>query len=579
VRDHHPTVSVTVLLCVALALALPLSAADRDDDLPEAEPIGGLSFKDEVEITLVNVAVNVTDEDGDPVTDLQADDFLVTLNGDPREVSNFQLYTEDGYRTWLARRDGPVIIPEGADTEADDSVAEPRPMYITLFIDNENLHPLDRNRVLKRAFTFVRSNLQPPVQMMVCTFENRLKVVQPFTDQPDLVLGAIREQTVRSGGRESRDRSRREILDQIQRYKQDPGAATVSAASTVYGLITGAAEEEINVVSYTMDALRATTGMMAGLPGKKSIVYISNGLPMVAGLDLFYAYANAFDEPTVMSQIARYDQSRRFESLAAAANSQDISFYTISAGGLRAASIGSAETSTPQDPMAASFGAATYTDSLRFLAENTGGRAIVNTNDFGTGFDRITRDLFTYYSIGFPLSVSGGDKVHRLKVELPRHQDYDVRYRRRFVEKSLESQVQDTVMTSLMFPVDDNPLGLEVIAGDAAPASADRWLLPIRIRFPIESLALLPEGEDLVGRAVLFIAARDTEGKQSDLVRQVHEIRLSAADYEQVQADGWRIDSRLLTADGSYTVAIGLMDQITRQSSVITMETFIRSTP
>jgi VWFA-related protein len=574
----HPLWIAPCVLAVITSLLLPVPVPGQGDVASDTAPIGGLSFKDEVEVTVVNIVVNVTDDDGKPVTDLTADDFVVSLNGDAREISNFQLYTEEGYRSWLARRDGPVIIPDEAEDGALAAGNEPRPLYVTLFVDNENLHPLDRNRVLKEAASFVRLNLKPPVQMMVCTFERRLKVVQPFTDDPDLVLAALRDQTVRSGGRESRDRSRRDVLDEIQRYSQDPGSAGVNAAANVWGLITATAEEEINILSYTMDALRATTGMMAGLPGKKSIVYISNGLPMIAGLDLFYAYSSAFDDPSAMSQIARYDQSRRFEGLVSAAISQDISFYTIGAGGLRAASIGSADSNTPRDPMAASFGAETYLDSLRFMAENTGGRAIVSTNDFEAGFQRITRDLFTYYSIGFPLSISGGDKVHRLKVELPNHDDYDIRYRRRFVEKSLESRVQDEVMTALMFPVNDNPLQVELTTGEAAPASADRWMLPVSIWFPIESLALLPEGEDLVGRAVLFIAARDTEGKQSDLVRQVHDVRLPAADYETVQGEGWRIDTRLLTASGSYTIAIGLMDQITRQASVVTMKTSIKDT-
>ena len=99
----------------------------------------------------------------------------------------------------------------------------------------------------------------------------------------------------------------------------------------------------------------------------------------------------------------------------------------------------------------------------------TGGIAIVNTNDFSKAFKRISTDLFTYYSLGYTVSSSGSDRVHYIKVELPNHPKYKIRYRRRYVEKSLETRVQDMVMTSLVFDVDHNPMFVEVTAGNPAP--------------------------------------------------------------------------------------------------------------
>ena len=159
--------------------------------------------------------------------------------------------------------------------------------------------------------------------------------------------------------------------------------------------------------------------------------------------------------------------------------------------------------------------------------------------------------MFTYYSIGYPLQASGQDKVHRVKVKLrddPAFSDYEVRYQPRFVEKSLETRVQDRVVSSLVFEIDENPMGLEVEAGTPAAATADRWLLPARLSFPLSSVALLPEGDDFVARIVLFIAARDTDGKRSDLVRQMHEIRVPTARYEDAQSKN--IQYRHPAADG-----------------------------
>ncbi len=472
----------------------------------------------------------------------------------------------------------PRPTPEPYPTPVQ-SPAQPdeQPVYIVLFIDHENLHPLDRNRVLSRANQFVRDNLHPPVKMMVATFEKSLKIIQPFTDERDLIAQALRAQRMKTGGRISRDQDRKRILEKIQRAKQDPGASQVNDARNVWGLIIGSAEEESVNLMFTLHALRATVSMMAGLPGKKSIVYISNGLPMIAGMELVYAYSNAYNDPSVMTQMSRWDQSRQFQGLTSAANSQGVSFYTIGAGGLKHASVATAEYAGVQDNVAVGAGQENFLDSLRYMASNTGGQAIVNTNDFTKAFDRISADLFTYYSLGYALNVSGGDKVHRIKIELPNHPKYEIRYRRRFVEKSLETRVQDKVITSLLFPIEENPLDITVKAGNPSPASKERWTLPIQVAFPLKQLALLPEGEDYVGRAVLFVAARDRDGGQSDLVRQQHEIRIAATDYKKLEHEKWVISANLLMESGSYTVSVGLMDQVTRQASFDQVKAFIQA--
>jgi hypothetical protein len=217
--------------------------------------------------------------------------------------------------------------------------------------------------------------------------------------------------------------------------------------------------------------------------------------------------------------------------------------------------------------MSSSVGSRNYVDSLRFMADNTGGLAVVNTNDLAKGMQRIRDDLFTYYSLGYTLSTSGADRVHRIEVDLPNHPEYRLRYRRRFVEKSLESRVQDRVMTGLIVELDENPLEIEVETSEPVPATGDRWTLPVRVTFPLSKLALIAEDDDYVGRVVLFVAARDEQGQDSDLQRQEHEVRIPAADYEQAQGERFTLGFALLMREGPQRVAIGIMDQVTRQAA------------
>ena len=225
--------------------------------------------------------------------------------------------------------------------------------------------------------------------------------------------------------------------------------------------------------------------------------------------------------------------------------------------------------------MSASMEHDNYLDSLRFMADETGGVAIFNTNDIRTRLDRVEQDFYTYYSLGYNLQTSGADKVHHIKVTVPDHPEYDIRYRRRFVEKSLASRVQDKVLTGLVIPLDETPLGVIFTTGAQAPASADRWTVPFELSFPLRNIALVPQGDDYVGRVSLFIAARDTRGKQSDVVRQEHEVRVAAADYEEAQGERFTIRASLLMESGAFKVSAGLLDQITRQSSYLTSSVLV----
>jgi hypothetical protein len=97
------------------------------------------------------------------------------------------------------------------------------------------------------------------------------------------------------------------------------------------------------------------------------------------------------------------------------------------------------------------------------------------------------------------------------------------------------------------------------------------------VSFPIETVALIPEGDDYVGRVVLFAAARDTEGKQSDIVRQEHEIRIPAGQYDEARTQRFTVGTNLLMESGSYSLSVGLMDQVTRAASYRTERAVVGS--
>lgn len=560
-----------VMLTVATLLWAATSGLSAETKGPQEEPqpIGGLTFRDEIELTVVNLIVSVTDEDGEAVTDLTIDDFEVYQDGELQPISNFQVYTKEVFEEYV--EGGPDLphLPEPEPTATSD--VEPRPVYLVMYIDQYNLNTLDRNRVLSQMETFVRANVKPPVQMMVVSRLQTPRVVQDFTSDSAKVIDALRGMRKNSTNRAALERDRANLVQMMQSREYNPSNLNdpMHARSKIMNFI----REETTSLQFSLGALREITTMLSGLEGKRAILYISNGLPMVPGLDLFYSYASAYKDDAVLAEAITYDQSRAFEAMVAAANAQDVTFYTIEAGGLRAAGVATAEYTDSEDMRAASIGRQNYLDSLRFMADGTGGIAIIDTNDVRTRLDRVEQDLYTYYSIGYPLMQSGADKVHDIKVRLPDHEGYQVRYRRRMVEKSLETRVQEKVVTGLRLPLDENPMQLELTMGRSAPAAQDRWTVPMRVSFPMRSIALIPEGEDYVGRVVLFVAARDTDGGQSDVVRQEHVVRIPASDVDNVADREFTLETSLLMREGRHAVAIGVLDQVTRQSSYETTRT------
>jgi VWFA-related protein len=568
---------ITTIALVCLSALSVLAQIEEEVELTTPDVVGGLPFAGEIDVSVVNVNVYVTNKQGLAVTDLEADDFVLTQDGTAKSISNFSLFTDEIYRSYYRGQEAPTGQPTptpipGAEALSRDSF---RPIYVVLYFDNDNSRAIDRNRLITQLRPFVREILHPPVQMMVISYNKSYDVLQSFTDDQRDIYDALREVKMTTGGRTELDNARKDILRQFAE-SQRSSRNDVSAMSRAHGMVIGFAEEEANSLQFTLGALRDTVTMLSGLPGKKIIIYVSNGLPMIAGLDLFYAFANTYQESSSITESARYNMNRHFTSLISNANAQDISFYTFGVGGLENPTLSSAELGTAQDTMSASLGMQNYLDPLRYMADTTGGAAIVNTNDFTTGLEKVGQDFFTYYSLGYTLHQSGLDKVHRIKVKLPNHPDYRVRYRQRFVEKSLESRVQDKVVTGLMFPLDDNPMQIMVEIGTQGPAGETRWMVPFKLSFPLRRVALLPTGEDYVGNVTLFLAARKTTGDRSDVVRQNHEIRVKVADYDEAQLKRYTISANLLMEAGTHNIAVGILDPVTHNASFTTTKVTVQ---
>jgi VWFA-related protein len=165
----------------------------------------------------------------------------------------------------------------------------------------------------------------------------------------------------------------------------------------------------------SLAALRAVVGGMAMLPGRKSILYFAEALPLTDAV------------------------KPKFEALIQEANRNNVSFYAVDAAGLRvhseqgrlarnvdlagAQGIGDVQ----RDRGAWTKDIERQSDllssqvSLGRLAKETGGFVIDNTNDLTAGIARMHQERTSYYLLGYePTNTAADGKFRRVNVKVKR---------------------------------------------------------------------------------------------------------------------------------------------------------------
>ena len=525
-------------------------------------------------MTVANLAIFVRDRQGRPVEGLTAEDFRILQDGIEMPISNFAVVSQEEFEAQ------PGVEETGDPVVHAMATTSPliRPAYVVLHFDNENIQPLNRNRVLKRVLTFVDETLVAPVQMMVVSSRRSLEIRQPFTDDPDAVARALQRVAKESGARLIRDAERRKIFRDMERFARDAMRTSYVdllnsvegrlAKATARGQILAYTEEEAGVLKDTLANLHEAVRLVSSMEGRRTIVYVSSGIPMTPGLGLIHEYAATFQDNTIFTRIAQRTFTQQFRSLANSANREDVSLYTIDASGLNPLEGFAAEDSFYVPEATASWvTTSNLQEPLNYMADETGGVAVLNTNDVADGLRSIRDDLFSYYSVGYSISSSGEDTAYRIEVELPGHPDFEIRYRKWLTAKSFDTKIRERVLQTLVRETGHNPMELRLTAGNPEPASGKRWEVPFRLSIPVNSLEMEAEADNLVARVELYFCVRDAKGKQSPTQRRDYEVRIPAAQFEPEREQRYEIMVQLLFREEQHVVAVGLMDRGSRQTS------------
>lgn len=569
-RSRLQPLSVPLLALVGfLALGAPRAAAapqEPDEDTPETfEP-----FFEAVNVEIINIDVWVEDKEGKPVEGLEKQDFLVYRDRGLVEIANF--YAVAGGRPVAPDSDPNAPAPAlptipGLPPSHTELSPEHR-LWLIAYVDNYNVHPTERNRILPDLERFLRRGIEAGARVMVVTYNRSLDMRQPFTDQLGEVTTALA--TIKDDAGLATIRRR----DQASTLRQIDEANSATEALLLARLY---AEEQMNAVEYTVDALGRLIDTLGGLPGRKALVHVSSGVPMLAGEEMFHAVAAKFGVAQAYSEIPRHDTTRQFESLDRRANAHRVSFYTLDAGGLRGFQFGAAEyggfVSTNLRSVLDSVVPENLQAPLRLMAQETGGRAIVNRNEMLPALEEVSQDFRTFYSLGISSVDVDSGRYHELEVKLRNPvRGTTVRHRAGYRSKSLPSRVRERLKSALLYAHQENPLDVEVRWGNAEyQESSKNYILPLSLRVPLRDLALLPIGDGRhEARLQLFVGAAGLDGRLSEIESSPFGLRLDGEHVEAAREESLVHSHRIMLERGRQKVGVAILDVFGGQSAIVT---------
>lgn len=581
---QSPHARVGLAVCALLLLAtLPLSAQDSNPDAAPGSDEQPPLFVDRVDVNVVNVEVFVTDGQGRRVTGLTKDDFEVRQDGQPVELTNFFAVAQPNRVDLELERTNPAAADAAVLTPPSE-LPEEQQLNLLVYVDHFNIRPQNRQRALEQLEGFLEDRMFQGDRVMLMGYDGQLEVAQPFTRDWNEVRRALRDLgKVKTMGPQA-DVERRLALQQIRlaNEENEPSLALDAIRSYVQ-------RQQVDLRRSTA-ALDQTARAMAGLPGRKAVLYVSDGLPQRPGEDLYKFMEEQFSDtvqgpggladPTTFTRASMPaiadDEGKLFNRIIREANANQVTFYTVDArGGAGSAGVGadldSMEVSGSGRFVLEALRTLNYQEPLISMAEATGGSSILNTYELSDAFYRTGVDFDSFYSLGFQAPSTGDGEYHRLQVTVKRP-GLKVRHRNGFVDKAPEMRVADRTLSSLIFGMESNPLGVEVDFGEPQRKGRGAYELPVLVRIPFRDVTLLPSGGMQRGQLRIYLVVKDDKGGVSDMHQFPYPLEVPQAQMAETRKKEIGFARMLRLAPGTPQVAVGVWDELSGTESFIHKE-------
>jgi VWFA-related protein len=381
---------------------------------------------------------------------------------------------------------------------------------LTLLFDTSSMQPEDVQKATDQALKWVDEKMTPADLVAVATIGSSLQVLSDFTSNKEQVHSVLQAFSAADGTAYS-------TVDASTAASDETAANATDDATT-----TDVSAQELDTFNndVRLRALKTLAEAMAPIQQKKAILYFSSGMQR-NGTDNQVELRAAVNA-AVRANVAIYPvDSRGLQAIVPGGSARQ-----GSRGGIGAFS-GSAVTSQFTQ-------LAAQQETLTTLAADTGGTAFLDSNDFGEAFGKVTRDISSYYILGYASTNADKDgRYRRISVRL-KNRDVKVEAREGYyadrdfthtAKGDRELQLQEQL--SMQIPATDVPL---FVTAEYFRMAADRYYVPVAIAVP--GSAVPPPKEKGNDKITLDIAGfiRDERNAPVGRIRDTMTVPPASAD-------------------------------------------------
>jgi VWFA-related protein len=570
---------VRVLLRAAFLSAVAASTSFLAS--AQQQPAPSATFQ--VEVNFVDIDAVVTDERGNFVGDLTKDDFELLDDGKPQEISAFSLVDiplpSAGARP---RADAAVV----SDVKSNAQPISGR-LYV-IVLDDLNVAPLRSKVVVNAARQLVERHFGPNDMAAITYTSGRTDGAQEFTSERALLLAAIdrfQGRKLRSTVIERADHYFQQHLKELEINAPDPDDPDATTGPPQSGTIRGPIGysdmttdpddfERGHRAQQVLGALKRLAELMGGIRGRrKAVVMFSEGID--------YPIYDIFGSPAATTVL----MATR-DAIAAAARA-NVSFFSVDPRGLVGMTSEAIELNAAADAHlgfdAKGLLADMYLsqDSLRTLAEETGGYAAVNSNNVSTALNRIVRLNSTYYVLGYyPKDARRDGRFHKIEVRVKRpglrvsarkgyvspkllsaeQLQQQERERERARGRAGAAQTSNELREILNQPLQRNGLTMAV---QAAPFKSASRQASVAVAIEVDAARLHfseQPNKTFADGIELSLFALDERGRQHGGSFYQFNLALRPDTYERVRGSIVRMNPRIALPPGRYQLRVGVRE-------------------
>jgi VWFA-related protein len=346
--------------------------------------------------TLIEFTMVALDDEGKPITDLTKDDLVLTEGGRTRDIAFFRFDGE-------APAGSPSrTVPPGFVTND----LEPERNAVAVVVDLLNVGAAGSygQTAVRGLILHYLDSLPPNTYVGLFRFAETkpMDTLQPFTQRVDLLRSKVNSM---------QPALRLEFSSSDSMPNAFRGGASLGAMAEADARAMGGINHIIGSLRFsrTIEALEALGSHLAGISGRKSLIWITDAPPM----QLSSTAANT--RSLARHDIDRMSYAERIREAAQRLANQGIAVYPVSTG-VRA----------ERNDDTTEYG------TFSVFARVTGGRDVINTNELTQGITVAAGDQRGTYTVGFYATDEPDDAWRPLKVDV-RRAGVALRYRQGYL--------------------------------------------------------------------------------------------------------------------------------------------------